>query len=471
MENAMKTNNLTIMSPGYDEDALAFIYSVMEDILSHVEKPTSCYHYTSIGNLDKILSSGSMFSTGIRCLNDPSEHTYGYMRLHDAIYKLYKDDTLKDFPNTVEAYKDKLYFRSHGSEFEANPSDLYTISFCEQQDDLNQWVRYARECGVAIEIDCLPLTKKGRNVILCQKNTITNNEGVEEIEYVESNLAEPLRMIYEPADVDLFAKCIYKCMPIGVVNKDLIREKALRELLTCLLYFASFIKDKRYEKEEELRYSIYPIKTKTEAKKKMQEIVFTEDNHILKPHIPIYGCTSDMNVCGWPISSITVGPGSNQQAAFEALLYRLESGLTKTYNYPFGDVVRRRLSFYLSTLESFRQSEFKDNIITSEQLHAFLTPEDGVMPHLKYKENKDFVEVIGKTCSDANLSAIAYEIVDNLNNGKEEDVASSGRLDQFKLFSKKAYSLIREVEKHVYCTTRGTLLKKSTLPHVFPASN
>ena len=56
--------------------------------LTNNEFPQTGYYYTTIDTLEKILTSGAIYSTNYRYLNDPGEWEFGYQELINVCQKI-----------------------------------------------------------------------------------------------------------------------------------------------------------------------------------------------------------------------------------------------------------------------------------------------------------------------------------------------------------------------------------------------
>lgn len=105
--------------------------------------PSVLYHYTNAAGLTGILSSGRLWATNYRFLNDRTEVTRGLTLLANVIEERLAavvDEIQREFlTNTLAT---------------ANPFDgmldVYVTCFCEQDDQLNQWRVYTGNSGYAI---------------------------------------------------------------------------------------------------------------------------------------------------------------------------------------------------------------------------------------------------------------------------------------------------------------------------------
>lgn len=291
------------------------------------------FYYTTIDTLDKILCSGALYSTNYRYLNDPGEWQYGYNRMIGecrAIAAQYDSDLAKkEFVRCMceNIFKAQHYLNDYpvysSSVFRGNYSEIFTISFTEEEDLISQWERYAKESGVVLELDFLPL----HNGEICLYQETLNKTRI-------PVGITPQRVAYKDDEIKVLSEKTMKAM-WGMFDEKAFPGDRLRPYFHMFVrYVASYIKNAAYEQEKEIRISCYPlINVATNAKEiDSSKIVYTLQEGVMIPHVPIYcGIKSgdDISVCGFPIRSIRVGPGYNQDSVFQGLIHRIECGEVK----------------------------------------------------------------------------------------------------------------------------------------------
>jgi hypothetical protein len=102
--------------------------------------PDLLFHYTNSNGLLGILSSGRLWATNYRFLNDSSEIAYG-VAVFEAVLQ----------ERVVQAQNDVIAIFLERTRITANPFDgmfdCYVSCFCERDDLLNQWRMYATSGG------------------------------------------------------------------------------------------------------------------------------------------------------------------------------------------------------------------------------------------------------------------------------------------------------------------------------------
>lgn len=108
------------------------------------EPPDCLYHYTTADGLLGIVSTGTLWATGIRYLNDSSEYEYTLDIARDHIESVSK---LIDQP-LHRALLEALLSALNVTEIVA----MYVACLSEHSDQLSQWRAYGRGAGYAVGI-------------------------------------------------------------------------------------------------------------------------------------------------------------------------------------------------------------------------------------------------------------------------------------------------------------------------------
>lgn len=411
------------------------------------------YYYTNIDTLDKILNSGAIYSTNYRYLNDPYEWQYGYNCMkgrcqqiaeqyaksqdETSIEKKFAEYMLNNILTAQHFLND--YPVHNNNVFRENYSEIFTISFTEEEDLISQWERYAKESGVVLELDFNPFYKK--QIYLYQK-TVQKREIPIEI--------EPQKVAYEEQTIKNISKTSMKAMYDYFAGRNLSEKRMAPYFHMFIRYVASYIKNAAYEQEKEIRLSCYPLINEATGKDEIDssKIIYTIRDGVMIPHVPLY-CgkkqDTELSCCGYPIRSIRVGPGYNQNSVFQGLIHRMECGEKKV--------------FLLSEAE---QTKIKNRHII-EGLACYVHI---IIP--KSKSNKDALYMVLENLSsgdraDAELKEEIKKIYSKSALKNLGDV--SGELQQLKQnFYERVFM---EYEASQFCTSEGILIKKSEIPYLF----
>ena len=333
---------------------------------------SSLYYYTSVDTMQKILESGCIFATNILSLNDFREFFTGteniFASVEDSIEKqkeeLRRDNGSSDsdckelkyiledlkewrkvqietieesyqlefLKKATKAYGIVRYVKEgevyryrygEGGAFDCDRvfPEVYSISFTAESDLLSQWKMYAQESGVAIEFDF------NRQVVWSQE--LENGERGFEISDVL-----PRKVEYpEDERQELLNNCdVWE-------NKDMFFE-------------APFYKDKGFSHENEYRLVFYPAKNEKKGADYCTAVNYRISNHKLIPHLKIY-CRSKKNVLdeGWPVASITVGPGGNQDLVYRGVVHYIEYKRYKVSGITEDSVRQSAIRYYRDLLE------------------------------------------------------------------------------------------------------------------------
>lgn len=120
-------------------------FELYERLLQRQGAPPRClYHYTSANGVLGIVSTGTLWATGIRYLNDSREYEYALDLASDHIESTSK---LVDEP-----LQSSLLEALSSARNVAGIAPMYVASLSEHSDQLSQWRAYGRGAGYAIGI-------------------------------------------------------------------------------------------------------------------------------------------------------------------------------------------------------------------------------------------------------------------------------------------------------------------------------
>ena len=127
-----------------------------------------------------------------------------------------------------------------------------------------------------------------------------------------------------------------------------------------LLEQIPFLKHSGFRQEGESRLIFRPYKKKEDSKIIHSKVFYRESGHILVPYLKIYcGVVQDskpLSACiGWPVVSLTVGPGHDQNVVFESLIHRVEYGVTKFYPFTEEEKTEAKKNYLLGFLRRFSE--------------------------------------------------------------------------------------------------------------------
>ena len=377
-------------------------------------------HYTSTKVLDALLKNATFWASHILFQNDKNEYVLGVKELERQV--------------------------GENAELGLTAGDLgiYTISFSDGTDLLQQWITYAKESGVSLEIDAGKLLDESGSFVFdfgCVKPGIAAKDVLHRMVYDDPSAIlskEAIRSsfnenIYEAYDGHLSSK-----EKDGIwANDDYDPEK--KEYLRLL---ASYIKDKNFQLEKEIRASFIPGK---DGKRATEIKYFQQDNGILRPYMEVTVRSDSENTGNFaeclPIKSITVGPSGNQQAVFDSVVHRIKYGENKVYNYYLDkDAFNCNfMDFFCHAVKLVLKNTSKS--VTSED---FLQVYNLVAEEIK-KEHSDW-EV-------PNISACRGKSISELCIAGEKNIGCD--------------DLYSYIVKNNYFSKEGIWVKKSAIPYIF----
>lgn len=295
------------------------------------ETDNNVFYYTTVSTFRKFAENGCLWASHIRRLNDWQEFELGRTIILGALTDFYNNSGKSVHNETrnylkeviTEAKRTMLPYRTlprfgYGREYtDYWNSEVYNLSFTTNEDLLSQWKMYARESGVAIEFDF------SRASDFWQKALHGNQE---RMDFLQKNRI-PRRINY---DNDQLKKQLKDS--IEQIDQDI--DQAVWRII-CLLEQIPFFKHPGFSQEGESRLIFRPYKKIDGCKLTSSKVGYREWGHVLVPYLEIYcgkskGDVGDLSECiGWPVVSVTVGPGNDQDVVFESLIHRLEYGNTK----------------------------------------------------------------------------------------------------------------------------------------------
>lgn len=275
------------------------------------------YQYTKLHSIDDILRSGCLFATDVNFLNDSEEYKFAY-------------NVLKNDDKTIE---DDYRF--------------FSVSFTEKKDDVPQYMIYAGEIGVSIGYD-FSFNDWGTwaDFIESSKNFDIATEAPKLACYTTSNkifcfnIQLPKQILYLNHD-----NCKETVKIIVDKLQDQIKEGDKSSKAQCFL--PCFIKNDAFSSEKEIRFAVAAMEISSEKSCIYHTKIghYKANNNILKPYISLFYSDGEQNI-GLPIKEIWVGPGRNQDRAFESVKMRLETDIIKVFPLPITEFLVRLIKYY-----------------------------------------------------------------------------------------------------------------------------
>jgi hypothetical protein len=298
---------------------------------------SSVFHYTDINGLLGILSSGTLFATDYRYLNDATEGSSirGHMmRIFEAeIGRIMPDLISKKF--LKKEYYEELGTRGNPLEAERlygafirainNVSPFFVLSFCRHEKDtqeyrhglLSQWRGYADSGGVAIEFDESGLDSLAH---LEQEKFAYVGFKSDNVEYKD------FKKVFNPNDyTGIAGEMIWQVFNSREIDVSIVTgRKNIDEAVIKFAQTAPFLKHWGFHEEVEYRIVmtwLRPNKIIEEEKRPPKEIKFRQKSGLLIPYIGLFESLNRP----LPVKSIIVGPHPLQQRQREAVTMFVES--------------------------------------------------------------------------------------------------------------------------------------------------
>ncbi len=331
------------------------IYNAIPVIFSDQITYDSLFHYTSIEGFLLMMRDIQdkkcyLFPGNIRYQNDSAEIQEGV----SIIKKL--TGSKKEFESdTVEQIDNHLREKMFEALDQLNNNDFYISCFSMERDLLEQWKYYGKDCGLSIEFDfkeCEGFWEGDISKIEIKVGSSAPKYSVEKHKEYDNNYLfnwddnescddsfsikekriltqkgvslYPIKVIYEDNLKEVFFK--KNILENYSRNKNKLKfssyQTGVKECINwALSIFIPICKNHFYEHEREARLIFYPFdKTKIEYRVK--------NNRIL-PYLKCLIVNKDGNK--YPIKSVTVGPGNNQNLVFNAVINIIEGNENKMY--------------------------------------------------------------------------------------------------------------------------------------------
>lgn len=294
------------------------------------------YHYTSLDSALKILDKISelenkkdrdfyyitLFATHLFYLNDGEELQRGLDKVISTIQKKLKEMSLNnDVKKCFEFYEkilnNKNSILAKYAEIMCNDDsqyknrtiyypNMFELSFCAEGNLLSQWKYYGKDSGIAIEFDLNNCLYRG-NIVNGDAGKIWGEDRPVKIKY---NDDEQIKIIS------------------GIFEQNIRNDYDAQGAIMNAIIEASYMKNYGFIEEKEYRLLfplVYNAKKHNETDA-LKLIKYRVSEGIIKPYIKIdIRHKSDI----YPIKSITVGPGQNQELIFNAMLNYIQSNFTK----------------------------------------------------------------------------------------------------------------------------------------------
>ena len=281
-----------------------------------VKNPGTAFHYTSFENCIKMLKKANdkdyleLFASHFNYMNDTKEFFEGLSNIiglleNDCFNNPQIQDTVNEFIGTFKNY-DKIPHKSIPPH--------YIISFNTCCNNLAQWKYYGKNCGVSIEYDL--------------ENCIYSNYSLDEL-YSEH---KSFHVIYNHSDqIAELRRILQELHNLEQSQDESNKQIHARDKLLKACAAASFMKNEHYHEEQEIRLLFAPYYSdaseagsEENLNKLMGKIEYrTRGDEYIIPYMKIR--LKNKNEGAYPIKSLTVGPGQNQDLIYRSLIMFVQS--------------------------------------------------------------------------------------------------------------------------------------------------
>jgi len=418
-------------------------YDEICSLLGNKEKLNCIAHYTSTEVLDSLLKSATFWASHIFYLNDASEYITGINALNDIL-----SDETKKFLNTP-------YF-----DVDSTSAGLYTLSFSDNSDLLQQWITYAKESGVCLELDNrILLDKKYKYSI--GMSLEKSETGSIELDYfpidskkiIHGSLYRYKNKINEDKLKDSFNEIMALYMqerPSSVSSVNYWNNKDYKiHQIEFLKLFSTYIKNSNFSVENEIRASFFAL---SNGSQKIKVKYFHRPNGVLRPYCEAVFLYKHSPML--PVKSIVVGPSGNQQAVFNSIVHRIKYGEKKVWNYwNCGTKLLFKQNFYNYVWEAIEWYSSCHSINIDESVA------EKICNRLKViwdNENCELHNVKDKWEIDLDIwkknkpISIKYKC-------SSASTKSNNVIEQ----------ICNEIYQNFYFSSEGILIKKSKIPYIF----
>lgn len=366
----------------------------------------SVFYYTSTDTATKILTSGEIWGTNVRFMNDSEEFVNGLKEISSLVQEEYVSDC-------VEYLSNLDYVK------------IYTISFCGREDALGQWFMYAKECGVSLEMDFTNYGQHSHYALADNNSQKDSNCGPIELEKViyctTSSGSMPMKE-KESAHCEIKRLFEAKCP-----NKELMSAVRQGIIESALLI-------KRYEFFQENEYRAI-INLENLCDENCNPICYRIDNNVIKSYVKVK-CKMSDEFTGWPIIAIMIGPGFNQNVVFDSMKLFLDSAELRVPKVTLDVYVERILKYLYNAADKITYEHDRDNF----------------KKKIDSRKN-DFNSEFGGRIF---LVQMRQQLLHFLESVKKDLI-----------FSKQTIAELDEYIKCNYFSLSSIVLKKSSIPYIF----
>jgi hypothetical protein len=287
-QSASKMNSTITPMPTNLERYQEFLKTQVDRLGSFQFNPeTLLWHYTNGPGLLGILSSGTLYSTQVSCLNDSSEIRYGQglfqKALTESLASFTGDDRVKQFAiRYLKLIEDAatLVTPPHA------PSPFFVTCFSSEEDDLSTWRAYgAGQRGYAIAFKANRLFNLP-NLLL-------------KVNY-DSNVHKDLAAVVVGATLKFYEEGLQGKQDLEIPAWD---QEFIQEWESKITYLLPLVKDPGFRSENEYRllHEFNPAE--------LPKVVILQKETMMTRHVPLsFPLGGEAWVPRLPIEKVMVGP-------------------------------------------------------------------------------------------------------------------------------------------------------------------
>ncbi|MGA7521522.1 MAG: DUF2971 domain-containing protein [Acidobacteriaceae bacterium] len=300
--------------------------------------PEKLWHYTSVQGFHGIVSSGSIYATDVRFLNDAEEFVHARKVAEDLV-KGAEERGEYGFP--LRWHLEWLVKNIFQSDF-LNPSkaQIFVVSFTDSEDDLSQWRAYSHGShGVSISFDLRvfrPPTESDSAVtfapcVYCEKTKREMIQGAfgHFMNVTEAWWAAALNRFLMETDVFSRRPSLaeiekFISMVFGTAEHKAQMRIGLNEALKRVIRLSGLLKHGAFHHEREWRL-VLPISPGKDKTKLAHPIRFRPTSASLIPYIEfplkVISTSTMLGIppaVGLPINDVLLGPGASEDEVASA---------------------------------------------------------------------------------------------------------------------------------------------------------
>ncbi len=415
---------------------------------------TNLYHYTSTRVLNAILSNGCFRASNLFYLNDKIEYRMGI----EVLKKIFENDPI------IEEYIEEIS-NLNGRDWYG----IYSISFSNKEDELQQWITYAKESGVCIELNSKIIwEKESEQLYLGVKGgdnsyLYYHNNCFLKLAYEKGDLLSDDKLPQLDADIikNAFAKAILQTECENEQDIIFDEEYVQREwkdnsvhAKNFLKLLSAYYKEERFKGEGEIRAAFLPAKKSKKTKSKIE--YYEQMNGILRPYMDVVFLHNYQDHKPYkvecPIKSITIGPGGSQEGVFDSVVHRLEYGEIKVWKYKINELSELLSEFVYGCFEQF-------STIIEDDCYKYVA--NLIIANWCQKAG------YGYKLKETTKIAVEVELFVKENEIKTEEVCIQDRAGMQNGKFEKMNGVVKRFLNDNFFSVSGIWVKKSSLSYIF----